>query len=47
MLEPTGIESCGMLEEEHWIIAPDIEALAIATAVLDKLVTGPSISVTF
>jgi hypothetical protein len=47
MLEPIGIEICGMLEVEHWITAPDIEALAIVIAVLEKLVRGPSISVTF
>ena len=39
MLEPIGIESCGILWVEHWITAPDIEALAVATAVLDKLLT--------
>jgi hypothetical protein len=49
MFESIGNESCGMLEVEHWTTAPDIEALAVAMAVLDnlKLVTGPAISVTF
>jgi hypothetical protein len=48
MLEPIGVESCGMLEVEHWTTAPDIEALAVAMAVLDKVyVTGLSSSVTF
>jgi hypothetical protein len=35
MLEPMGVESCGMLEVEHWTTAPDMEALAIAIAVLE------------
>jgi hypothetical protein len=47
MLEPIGIESCGMLEVEHWTTAPDIEALAVTTTVLDKVVIGPDISVIF
>ena len=49
MLEPIGIESCGTLVVEHWITAPDIEALAVATAALDnlKVEIGPAISVTF
>jgi hypothetical protein len=50
ILEPIGNESCGMLDVEHWTTAPDIEALAVATAVLDRLVRlvrGPSISVIF
>ena len=47
MLGPIGIENCGMLEVEHWITAPDIEALAVAAAVLDKVVIGPAISVIF
>ena len=47
MLEPIGIEIGRRLEVEHWITAPDIEALAVAAAVLDKVVTGPAISVTF
>ena len=36
MFEPIGIENDGRLEVEHWITAPDIEALAVATAVLDS-----------
>ena len=47
MLGPMGNESCGMSEVEHWTTAPDIAMLAIATAVLDKVVTGPAISVIF
>ena len=47
MFEPIGIESCGILEVEHWITAPDIEALAVAMAALDKVVVSPAISVTF
>ena len=45
MLEPIGIESCGTLEVKHWITAPDIEALAVAMAVLDKVVIDPATSV--
>ena len=37
MLEPIGIETTGRLEVEHWITAPDIEALAVAMAILDKV----------
>ena len=40
MLRPIGIENDGRSEVEHWITAPDIEALAVATAVLDKVVIG-------
>ena len=48
MLEPIGIETSRRLEVEHWITAPDIEALAVATIVLDKVVTiDPVILVTF
>ena len=47
MLGPMGNESCGILEVEHWITAPDIAVLAIATAVLDKVATSPVISVIF
>ena len=48
MFGPIGIENDGRLEVEHWITAPDIEALAVATTVLDKVVTiDPVILVTF
>ena len=48
MFGPIGIENDGRLEVEHWITAPDIEALVVATIVLDKVATGDSvISVTF
>ena len=47
MFGPIGTESCGMLEVKHWITAPDIEVLAVAMAVLEKLVTGPSTTVIF
>ena len=47
MLEPIGIEIGGTLEVEHWITAPDIEALAVATAALDKVVIDPAIPVIF
>ena len=48
MFEPIGIEIGRRLEVEHWTTAPDIEALAVATAVLDKVVIGdPVTSVTF
>ena len=48
MLEPIGLENGRWLEVEHWITAPDIEALAVATAVLEKVVIGDSVTlVTF
>ena len=45
MFGPIGIEICGILEVEHWITAPDIEALTVAMAVLDKVVIGTATSV--
>ena len=46
---PICLERIAYLWVEHWTIAPDIEALAVATAVLDKTVTScdPVTSVTF
>ena len=49
MLVPICTESCANWEVKHWITAPDIEALAVATAALDEIMIGcaPVISVTF
>ena len=47
MFGPIGIESCGIFKVEHWITAPDIEALAVAMAALDKVEIDPIISVIF
>ena len=48
MLGPICLETIAIWEVEHWTTAPDSEALAVATAVLDKILTicGPT-SVTF
>ena len=46
MFGPICCETCAIREVEHWTTAPDIKALAVATAVLDKIIRGgPDISV--